>query len=70
MVLTAAQTTTFFQDANHMAIPNATRVALQQEIITTVEDLPDFLDSDLKQIVENLRRPPGRNLDPRAGQRY
>ena len=52
-----------------MAIPNATRVALQQEGITTVEDLTDFTDSDLKQIVENLRRPPGRTPDPRAGQR-
>ena len=35
MVLTTAQTTTFFQDANHIAIPNVTRVTLQQEGITT-----------------------------------
>ena len=41
MVLSAAETTAFFQDATDMAIPNATRVAMQQEGITAVEDLAD-----------------------------
>ena len=69
MVLSAAETTAFFQDATDMAIPNATRVAMQQEGITAVEDLADFTDDDLKLIADNLRRPPGRIADPRAGQR-
>ena len=69
MVFPAAQTTTFFQDTNHMVILNATRGTLLQEGITSVEDLTDSTDSDLKQIVENLRRPAGRTPDPRAGQR-
>ena len=41
MVLSAAETTAFFQDATDMAIPTATRVAMQQEGITAVEDLAD-----------------------------
>ena len=69
MVLSAAETTAFFQDATDMAIPNATRIAMQLEGITAVEDLADFTDDDLKLIADNLRRPPGRIADPRAGQR-
>ena len=42
MVLSAAETTAFFQDATDMAIPNATRIAMQLEGITAVEDLADF----------------------------
>ena len=68
MVLTANQTTAFLEDADQMAIPNATRIQLQQEGIDTIEDFLDFEDDSLKQIAENLRRPGGRvpNPDPNA----
>ena len=50
MVLTAAQTTFFWQDnAEGMMLPNATRVALQGEGLTAVADLSgltqDLLDN-------------------------
>ena len=57
MVLTVAETTIVFQDANHMSIPNATRISMQKEGITVAEDLYDFTDENLKQITENLRSP-------------
>ena len=59
MVLTAAQTTAFFEDAAQMAIPHATVVQLQTEGITTVDDLEDFDEDDIDQVSSNLRRPPG-----------
>ena len=58
MVLSAAETTAFFQGATNMAIPTATRVAMQQEGITAVEDLAAFTDDDLKLIADNLRKLP------------
>jgi hypothetical protein len=42
MLLTAAQTTVFFEDAAQMGIPNATVVQLQVEGIVSVDDLADF----------------------------
>jgi len=59
MVFTAAQTTSFFQDADQMAIPNATVVQLQTEGITNVDDLGEFDEDNLSQVATNLRRPPG-----------
>ena len=59
MVLTAAQTTAFFEDAAQMAIPHDTVLQLQTEGITTVDDLEDFDDDDIDQVSSNLRRPPG-----------
>ena len=67
MVLTAAQTTAFFENANQMAIPTATVAQLGNEGITTVDDLIDFDEDSLKQIAENLRRPGGRIPDPTPG---
>ena len=64
MVLTNAQTSAFFQDADQMAIPVATVLQLQSEGITTVQDLADFDKDSLVQIADNLRRPGGRILDP------
>ena len=64
MVFTAAQTTAFFEAANQMAIPHATRVQLNNEGITSVDDLSEFDEESLKQIAENLRRPTGRINDP------
>ena len=42
MVLTAAQTTTFFEHAEQMGIPHATVLQLQSKGITLVSDLVDF----------------------------
>ena len=60
MVLTAAQTTAFFEDADQMAIPHATAVELQNEGINTVNDLEKFDKDQLDQIAQNIRRPSGR----------
>jgi hypothetical protein len=42
MVLTVAQTTVFFEAADQMSIPNATVMQLQNEGISSVNDLIDF----------------------------
>ena len=67
MVFTPAQLTRFFEHATMMAIPHETRLAIGREGITTIEDLSECTSEELKQIVENLRRPSGRVPDPRAG---
>ncbi len=58
MVLTAAQTTLFFEGAAQMAIPNATVLELFNEGINTVDDLSEFDTDTIVQIAYNLRRPP------------
>jgi hypothetical protein len=64
MPLTAAQTTAFFEQDAQMGIPNETVIQLQQEGITTVEDLVDFDKDTMEQIAANLRHPAGRIPDP------
>ena len=64
MVLTVAQMTTFFEHADQMGIPHTTVLQLQSEGITLVSDLADFNKDSLQQLVDNLRRPGGRVLDP------
>ena len=64
MVLTMAQTTTFFEHAHQMGIPHITVVQLQAEGITLVSDLVDFNKDSLQQLADNLRCPGGRVLDP------
>ena len=64
MVLTANQTTAFFENADQMALPRATVLHLQTEGILAVADLSDFDKDTLTQIAENLRRPGGRVPDP------
>ena len=64
MVWTNPQTTAFFTDANQMAIPAATLPGLTNEGIDMVDDLEDFDDDDLKQVMSNLRRPGGTIPDP------
>jgi hypothetical protein len=64
MPLTAAQTTAFFEQESQMGIPNDTVIQLQQEGITTVDDLSDFDKDTMEQIAANLRRPAGRIPDP------
>ena len=64
MVLTQAQTTAFFENANQMAIPNATVVKLSSEGISNAMDLSEFDKTSINQIADNLRRPGGRVVDP------
>jgi hypothetical protein len=56
----------FFEQDTQMGIPNATIIQLQQEGITTVDDLADFDKDTMEQIAANLRRPAGRIPDPNA----
>jgi hypothetical protein len=63
MVLTAAQTTAFFENGHQMGIPHATVVQLATEGIISVIDLADFDKESLQQLADNLRRP-GRVSDP------
>ena len=64
MVLTAAQTTAFFENPDQMGIPHATMVQMQQEGIQLVADLADFEKQSLQQLADNLRKPGGRIADP------
>ena len=68
MVLTAAQTTAFFENADQMGIPHATVVQLGIEGIVTVGDLADFNKDALQQLADNLRKDGGRiaDLNPAA----
>ena len=74
MILTAAQTTAFFENNDQMGIPHETLVQLQHEGIQSVADFADFADFDKdspQQLADNLRKPGGRipdpNLDTAAG---
>ena len=67
MVLTVGQMTAFFEDNDQMGIPNATRVQMQAKGITTPDDLVDFHKDELRQLAENLRKPPGRIQNPDPG---
>ena len=64
MVLTNAQTTAFFENANQMAIPHDTVIKLNSEGISNALDLSKFDKSSINQIADNLRRPGGRVVDP------
>ena len=59
MVLTAAQTTAFFEDAAQMGIPHEMVLQLQHEGISTVDDLTDFNKDSLQQLANNLQHPGG-----------
>ena len=70
MVLTAAQTTTFFKHPEQMGIPHTTVLQLQSEVITLVDNLVDFDKDSLKQLVDNLRHPGGCVPDPNPGAQH
>ena len=56
MFLTAAQTTTFFEDASQMGFSNRTWVhSLQMEGIITISDLSDYEDDNWNQWCSNLQ---------------
>jgi hypothetical protein len=67
MVLTGAQMTSFFESNDQMGIPHSTVLQLQDEGISTVDDLSDFDKDTLKQVADNLRHPGGRIQDPTPG---
>ena len=67
MVLTAAHLTSFFEDNAQMALPHPTRLCLQVEGITTVNNIRDFDKDMLKQVAETMRRLEGRVPDPDPG---
>ena len=48
MVLTAAQTTGFFENPDQMGIPHETMVQMQEERIQMVADLADFEKQSLQ----------------------
>jgi hypothetical protein len=64
MVLTAAQTTAFFEDPGQMGIPHEMVVQLALEGIESINDLADFNKDALQQLADNLRCPGGRIPDP------
>ena len=64
MVLTAAQTTAFFEGESQMIITHNTMVQLQSEGITDPDNLVDFNEDAMAMISQNLRRPGGRIQDP------
>ena len=64
MVLTAAQTTVFFESPDQMGIPHLTMFQMQQEGNQSVADLADFEKELLQQLPDNLRKPGGRIADP------
>ena len=67
MVLTAAQMTAFFENADQMGVQHATVVQLALEGIQTVNDLADFDKEALQQLADNLRCPGGRVPNPDPG---
>ena len=54
MPLTAAQSTTSFENTYQMGIPNATVIQIRQERIDNVDDLVDFDKNTIEQIAVNL----------------
>ena len=64
MVLTAAQTTAFFESPDQLGIPHETMVQIQREGILAVADLADFENQELQQLADNLRKLGGRISDP------
>ena len=59
MVWTNQQTLNFFTQPDQMAIPAATIPALNAEGIADPDDLAEFDDELIDEVVKNIRRPPG-----------
>ena len=67
MVLTTAQTTSFFENVDQMGVQHATVVQFALEGIQMVDDLADFDNEALQQLADNLHRPGGRVPNPDPG---
>ena len=59
MVLTVAQRTAFFENADQLGIPHGTVKQMAMEGIVDESDLTDMDQNAVKQMAENLCRPPG-----------
>ena len=64
MVLTTAQTTSFFENIDQMGIQHATVVQLALEGIQTVDDLTDFDKEALQQLATTSDIQGGESLTP------
>ena len=64
MVLSAVQSTAFFESPDQMGIPHATMVQMQLQGVQSIADLGDFEKDSLQQLADNLRKPGGRIADP------
>ena len=67
MVLTAARTTSVFENADQMGVQHATVIQLALECIQTVDDLADIDKEALQQLADNLRHLGGRVPNPDPG---
>jgi hypothetical protein len=67
VLIGAAQTTALFETNDQMGIPHVTVPQLQNEDISTFNNLSDFDKDTLQQVAENLRQPGERVQDPTPG---
>ena len=67
MVLTAPQTTAFFENADQMGIQHAMVIQLAREGIQSVDDLADLYKDALQQLADNLQCLGGRVPNPNPG---
>ena len=56
MVFTAAELNHFFESPLQIAIPHDTCLTIGREGISTVKDLSEMTDEELKLMVDNLRK--------------
>ena len=64
MVLTAAQTTAFFENPDQLGIPHETMVKSNDREFKWLQILVSFEKQELQQLADNLRKPVGRIPDP------
>ena len=64
MVFAVNQTIAFFEENDHMYLPQATRLQLVNEGLEHVHDIIEFNGESIKGIFDNLRRPGGRIINP------
>ena len=57
ITLTAAQTTSFFENAPQMGLNAEERARLAQEALVNLRDFEDFKEDQLETAIKNLRTP-------------
>ena len=67
MVLTAAHTTSFFENTDQIEVQHATVIQLALEGIQMVDNLADFDKEAFQQLADNLRHLGGRVPNPNPG---
>ena len=59
MLLTGNQIISLFEEGDQTGITHRTWVFLQEEVITTVADIVDFLEDEIyHQVIKNCKRTP------------